>query len=144
MVSSTGAYAGVMASLLTDTLRGPAGAINPQRVCTRPAFRSWCSERFDRSVDALKILHDINAVNGTKLAKASGDWVFRDLQLPLRGRYVWGRREITLPHDSSLAQVFFTSSMELTVQLVQFGLQDAKFATDVVGVLLKELATTDG
>lgn len=74
-------------------------------------------ERYDQNAEATEFLQDVNALNAALLNK-----------LPLKGSYKWGRRAMVLPPDTSLGQ------------LVQLGLHDVRHATDVTGVLLKELA----
>ena len=48
-------------------------------------------------------------------------------QALLKGRYTWGQRKIEMPEKSSL------------LQLCNLGIREQRFASDVVGVLLREL-----
>lgn len=62
-------------------------------------------------------------------------------QLPLKGEYKWGKRSMVLPANSSLSQVCSMIWQKSDRQLVNFGIQEIRYATDVVGVLFKELQT---
>jgi hypothetical protein len=76
----------------------------------------FASGQVDQSGDAAAWLQYFMASNHTMLTSTV-----------MEGKYTWGSRKIVMPEKSSL------------LQLCNLGIREQRFASDVVGVLLKEL-----
>lgn len=70
----------------------------------------------DQNIDAGAWLQYFSELNSALLSKT-----------PLRGNYVWGVRKVEMPANSTL------------LHLCSLGVREPRFATDVVGVILKEI-----